>query len=207
MLVSPTWEFGLLAGVAGCSWVAAASELVRSNRTLPVSTVCWIRKSRRWHEKGSPVVRHVKTKSFWVLTVLNLHSPSHKVTEKQGPHKHYWAHLYHHRTQIEHFNGVTEAFGLDSESTVCFKVSACEHTLAVNVNNAQGNKHCFCVKCRKHDLFYTAWRSLLCCWFIAYELAADTDKTSAPPTRCPQHSWYNEWLTHSISGKNKHVEE
>lgn len=53
----PTWEFGLLAGVAGCSRVATASELIRNNRTLPFSTLCWIRQNtgieRRDYKEGN----------------------------------------------------------------------------------------------------------------------------------------------------------
>lgn len=47
MLGALTWKFGLLAGVAGRSGVAAAPKLIRNNRTLPFSTLWEIRKNRR----------------------------------------------------------------------------------------------------------------------------------------------------------------
>lgn len=39
-----TWEFWLLAGVAGSSGVAAATRVIWHNRALPFPILCWIKK-------------------------------------------------------------------------------------------------------------------------------------------------------------------
>lgn len=40
MCICPTWEFGLLAGVAGCSRVTWTHQFIRNNRTFSLSTLC-----------------------------------------------------------------------------------------------------------------------------------------------------------------------
>lgn len=41
-----TWEFGLLAGVARCSGVAATPKIIGHNGTFSFSSLSWIRKDR-----------------------------------------------------------------------------------------------------------------------------------------------------------------
>jgi len=59
-ICSRTWEFGLLAGVAGRSGVAAPPEFIGSDGTLPLSTLCSTNRTKRrrhtgWQRAGARV--------------------------------------------------------------------------------------------------------------------------------------------------------
>lgn len=64
---APTWEFGLLAGVAGGSRVTGAHQLIRNNRTFPLPTL--------WNEGTEPSLGPNRKK----MTAWQLHNKQYLI--------------------------------------------------------------------------------------------------------------------------------